>query len=302
MNAECYGGGTALGSVQVYAAEQLDQLHGMPTEVHGTSVGSLTAACRAAGALRELRHMWATQVKGSRSFQALNFPDIWNGLFSLRPLRRMIRDILHPGMLMTDCYAHIVDLGSKRYERVMLNGLSMSDMEDALVASCSQVGIHEASPFQGRLKGDGGISHVLPHIRPERGLTAVWAVACSPITSPGRDHPLDQRDIGLSRPLEMLVDTVERADYQHLRILSEHGVEVWLVQPQERPGDPFDASSDTNLWRMNEVGPSAWARRIRVTGRPGLHLSPDQHRQLQTALFDHGVELDAVLSGIRRDR
>ena len=290
-----------MGAVQVYPAEQLAAQHGIPAEVHGTSVGCLTAACRASGALDVLRSIWSDEVRGARSFQRLNFPDIWNGLYSMQPLRRMIREHLHPSMLLTECYAHMVDLGSKRYERVLLNELSADDMEDALIASCSQVGIHEAAPFQGRLKGDGGISHVLPHVRAQQGFTAVWAIACSPITSPGRDHPLEQSEIGLSRSIEMLIDTVERSDFQHLRALSEAGVEVWLVQPHERPGDPFDASPETNRWRMNAVGPASWARRIRVTNRPGLHLSPDMRRQLEAALFDSGIDLGAVLSTIKRD-
>ncbi len=300
---ECYGGGTALGAVQVHTAERLNGVHGLPSAVHGVSVGGLTAAMRGAGKLDELRRLWSDEIKGSKDFQSINLPDIWRGLFNLNPLRRMIRRSVCPADLRVPTYVHLVDLGTKRYERVLLNDLDASDFEDALICGATQHGIHERASFQGRPKVDAGVRHVLPiPSQPWRDFDVAHVIACSPVTGPGKDNHVPPSEVGISRGLEILVDTVEASDYRRLRQWVERGLPTHLYEPQERPGDPFDASAETTRWRLEQVGRRMWQSGREIGPRPGLHLGPMDLAWLRRRLKRDGVDLDALLAEDRRPK
>lgn len=261
MRAELYSGGTAGVAVQLAAARQLAAFP-QPVELHGTSGGILTATMRGARRLERLDAIWRT-LRGTRSFQRLRWWWPFNGLYTLDPLRRLIRAELQPKDLRHPTYAHLVDLADKSYHAVLLNELDLDGMVDAMVGSCTQYGIHSACTFRGRLVADGGLRHVIP-IPPRawwRRYSSVYAVAAAPVVCPARDNPLEQSEVTWSRSLEMLVDVVEASDLRCLRAMPGP---VTLVQPTQRPGDPFDASPETIRWRLDEVGPEAWRARVEL--------------------------------------
>lgn len=296
---ELYGGGTALGAVQVHTAEQLDAAFGLPDRIDGTSVGALTAVMRAQGALPRLRAIWRDEIKGARSFQALNLPDIWRGLFKLEPLRRKLQADVDPRRFQCDVYAHMVDLGTKRYDVVRLNSLPASEVYDALICSSTQYGIHEAARFGGRLKVDGGVRHVIPAIHSWRDYDRIDVISCSPVSCSAKDNEIPDHEITFGRSLELLVDAVEGRDYLRLRRWAEQR-EVWLYEPHERPGDPFDASRLTTRWRLETVGKAMWQAGQRVRPRPGLHMLQSERAMLARVLQRHGIDLDEAVAEARQ--
>lgn len=268
-----FGGGTALGAVQLHTAEQLHaariarNLLGPPDLVAGVSVGSLTALLAAQDRLPRLRALWG-EVDGAKFFQrlAIDF-NLLDGLFSLAPLRRRIKPELRRA-LQTELRIGLVHLRGKHYRSVKGNDLDRGQLSDALIASCTQPGIHEEVTFRGRKAGDGGLLHVLPYPEPlvEAALAGTldrWTIHAVLCTPADRRHPPEQGKpvLAVTRALECVIDAVVLADLARLRRWTELGAEVYLYAPTEWPGDAFDADRATIRWRVDEVGPEVWRSR-----------------------------------------
>lgn len=257
----CFGGGAARGAVQVHTARQL-----RPTEVHGTSVGALTAAACASGQLDDLERLW----RGLRSWWSLMRLSCtpWRGLLTLAPVRRHILATLHPARLQVPTYAHVVDWSTEQPEAIALHDLTTAEqLADALIASCSQTGLHAATRWRGRWVGDGGARYTVPvplDVSALRG-DEVVAVACSAVGRPWRDEPVDPDTLSapqvLGRALGVLFGHPARASGRRLRALADSGVRVTLVEPATYPGAPWDASRETIRWRLDDLGPASWAAR-----------------------------------------
>jgi hypothetical protein len=278
--------------VQLYTAERLraardDRGNRGPADlIAGVSVGSLTALLAAQDRLARLRQLWG-EVDGTKFFQrlAVDF-NLLDGLYSLIPLRKKIRPELRHE-LYAELRIGLVHLRGKRYRSVDAAELTRDQLADALIASCTQPGIHEEVTFRGRKAGDGGLLHVLPYPEPLVEAEAVsdpdagfyeappdadgldrWTVHAVLCTPADRRHPPEQgkpvRSVG--RALECLVDAVVLADVKRLQRWAALGAEVYLYAPPEWPGDPFDADRDTIRWRVDKVGPEVWASRRRLDG------------------------------------
>jgi len=262
------GGGTLLGASQLHALGEL----GPPRpddEGHASSIGAVNLALWACGRLGVLEAVWRS-VRGVGDFQRLALfqalgdlltrPLTHRGLFSLAPLRQLLREHFHPGDLRCDVYAVVVQLDAKAVHRVRLNNLDQAAAIDAIIASCSQYPIHRYVEIGGHPCADGGIVAKVPV--PPRSwwgkYSEAWALATEPIDQPGRDHAIDANEVGPMRPVELQTDVNERRSYLELRRLSQR-LPTWLVQPAERPASPWDASSVGRL--LDTVGPEAWAAR-----------------------------------------
>lgn len=259
--AEIYSGGSARGALQVYSAEQLESLHGFfDVEIHGGSTGSITAAGRGTGKLDVVRRIYQ-ELKGSRSFQSLQI-DIWRGLYSLRPLMKLIEENLHPGDFHCPTYAHMVDLADNKYEAIPLHKLSTrSELAEAIAASCCQFGIHEGVKFRERWKGDAGIHAVTPKIS-MRNIDTAYYISCAPLTTMDRYIKIDPERMPIDRGLDLIVHETKRRDYQRMKKQAASGKKVWLIEPQEEPGSPFDAGKKIIKRRLEVIGPEAWDARI----------------------------------------
>lgn len=149
-------------------------------------------------------------------------------------------------------------LNGKEYERVPLHDLSPKSRIEAVIASCSQFGIHVAQEIEGRPKCDGGARHSIPWV--PAPASEVWAICCSPISKPWEDNELEPSNVTVARGLEVILDTLQARDYVLLRHQAATS-KVWLVEPSSRYGSPFAADPETIAHRLDVIGPEAWARR-----------------------------------------
>jgi len=265
------GGGTALGAVQVAVLEQLRARDGLPDAIYGVSVGALNALLAARDDLPALRTEWSA-VRGTKTFQRPQI-DIWNGLFSMRPLRKLLAPYAHPQALRTECYAGLVDLGRGVYQNVALHELPTgADVVDAVVGSATQPGIHETARLHGRLVADGGVRHVLPAVPDWETYETVHAVLCAPVD---RQDTLPQKRVNSAieaaeRTLELLLERVAADNVQRLRAWAAGGVAVWLYAPKDGGalGRPFDASPETIARRLDTIGPAMWESRQQLGRNP----------------------------------
>jgi hypothetical protein len=251
LEAWLFGGGTALGAVQARPLRAFRHALGRPADlIGGCSVGSLTALLGAQDRVDRLIDLWC-EVDGARWFQrlALDFNPL-DGLFSLVPLRRHIAAEVAAVPVVAPLHIGIVDLQRKSYEAIRGDRLDADDLIDALIASCTQPGIHEETRYRGRLVADGGLRHVLPNPPEIDANPARWRVRAVLCTPADRGHPADGRICAASRGLECLIDGVVAADVARLHRWSAAGAEVWLYDPPEWPGDPFDADNGTIRTRL----------------------------------------------------
>lgn len=246
-----------MGAVQVHPARMLHLHYGMPDRVDGTSIGAVTAWARGVGDLDTLERVWRS-IDGAKDFQRLRWWWPFGGLYEFSPLARLLRKNIADKPLLTPTYAHLVDLASKAYERAPLHDLTPEQRVEAVIASCSQYGIHTAAMYKGRPCADGGARHSIPWV-PEH-FDFVHVVSCSPVSTPFEDNHIEPADVSIARGLEVILDGIQAKDYA-LMCLQASTSKVVLIEPASRYGNPFDASAKTIKHRLEVVGPEAWSRR-----------------------------------------
>ena len=175
------GGGAALGAVQVPVVEHLWRQFGPPAAVCGTSVGAVHTLMLMEERVDELRDIWLeVGGKGPRWFQAPT-ADLWNGLFSLKPLRKQMEERKagrHPTL---EGWVGMLDYASEKHKMVKLNDLRWKERINATIGSSSQPAFHQKWQFKDRWVGDGGVAHVLPLCPNWKTYDFIHAVSCSPV-------------------------------------------------------------------------------------------------------------------------
>lgn len=265
------GGGTALGAVQVPIIEHLFGALGAPKEVAGVSVGAVNAALTAEHRLVDLRDEWAS-IRGTGDFAARQ-ADPWNGLRSLRPLRRRLEARRAGAALRCPCWAGLVDIADEEYRSVGLHDLAdLSTRHDAIIGSASQPWpVFEAADLCGRPVVDGGAGgHVLPPLPGWRELGELHVVSCSPIgVGRRRRHQVEQIRAPWKRTsiaFAMLLSRQANEDAEDFEDLARANpaVKVWLYAPSswEAVGDPFDASPEDIQRRFAEGERMVQTRRL----------------------------------------
>ena len=170
-------GGGARGALQVAAIEAVaDRVH----TVCGTSVGAINGAAVAARKPGVLREFW-DGIDGVSKFMRVE-PDLWNGIYGLGPLHRLLEDagVLRPVLpFFVGCF----DFATARHRLVEVEG-DPDQVWACIQASASIPLQHEAVKLGGRWTGDGGVASPLPPLRDWETFDEVHAVFCTP-TSPG---------------------------------------------------------------------------------------------------------------------
>lgn len=261
-------GGTTLGAVQVYPMERLRAQYPMAswTLVAGVSVGSVNGVLFAQDQLPKLREMWL-KVDGTSFFMLPNVLHLDEGLFTLRPLRRKMDDLvfrqqISPG---TTFVVGVTDYQSDKF-RLLAHTSFSSDaaLRDGIAASASQpvimcgwrIEVGENQPHQ---CFDGGVIHVVPMITDPAAFDAIDVILCEP---PRRRGPLPYDKVSklpgiAARSFEIVTD--ENVLLDDFRRISEWGnvTQVTVYAPEDFM-DEWDASPPTIKHRLDVVGKWMW--------------------------------------------
>lgn len=233
-------GGGARGALQVAAVERLAA---RATTWAGTSVGAINACAAASGRVRELRAFWDS-IDGAGDFQGRQL-DPWNGLASLRPLERVMREVgaLAPRV---PTWVGVFDYARSVARLERLHG-DADAVWEAVRCSASIPLQHEPASLRGEWLGDGGIDAPLPPVPPGR-FDEIHAVFCAPhlplpeLAADEVNGPLEQA----ARALDHVVSrSVARCHAELERYKREHpSTRVFVYEPESWAdvGPTFDAS------------------------------------------------------------
>lgn len=260
------GGGTALGAVQEPIVRKLYERLGRPKWVVGTSVGSLTAV-QVAGGKAGLDRLTATwdDVDGASFFQKPRI-DIWNGFFSLNPLRRELVAREGAARLFIPTYVGLVDAATQEHRLVQLNGLPLVERHDAIICSCAQPIIHRREKLHGRVCLDGGVASVLGVNQQLKqlikGVDEFHVISCSPTRLDRRrtrsPDKVDNVWEAAQVAFEVMLNRSVNRDLLILRRFTQHSrapKRMWLYAPGSwgEVGEAFDASAETIRHRRHTV-------------------------------------------------
>jgi hypothetical protein len=258
-------GGTCNGAILPYALRKALIEQGPPDVICGVSIGAVTAALIGQVRVEDLIAIWR-EVDGTKFFQRMQL-DIWDGLFSLEPLRKRIEHEVAKGTWEVPTFVGVTDLDHGTYRNVRIDTLTPEKAAAYVVASAAQPMIHEAQIVDNCALVDGGVLHVLPTWE---GLVPslvpgdeVHAFFASPIVH--RSEVRQPRHIPAigERCAELWIDRTVAGDVQRLHALSESGVGV-TVYAHPNPGRPFDASPEAIAHRLDVLGPQVWENRTRL--------------------------------------
>ena len=245
-------GGGARGALQMAAIEHLAR-QGNVARWCGSSIGAVNGLAAACQRVSDLRRTWQ-RIDSASDFMRAN-PDFWQGLYSLRPLRRMINkgEFFGPRQ---DLWVGVFDYATARHKMVHVNPLSAEDQIDAVLCSAAIPGIHEGEEFQGAALGDGGVAKVLPGLPDWRDFDEIHAVFCQPRQ---KLKKLRQKDVSsaserVSRAMDYIAHRTVVADHARLRLYKRKKPElrIFVYEPESWHivGPTFDAARDTITRRL----------------------------------------------------
>ena len=247
-------GGAAKGAYYPRALARIFRRFGLPTRVFGVSSGAYTALAVSVHGWEApdvLEGAWET-IDEVRDFQRVDL-DPWNGAQHLRPLRRLMRNHGLRGLRQIPVTVGLTNLEAGTYRNVRLND-RMSDerVEDWVIASCTQPGIHERIEIDGVWWADGGVRHTVPIWgRGTRRLVVLQAFPWE-VTAPRKAHGQLRRaweqgfrGVGL-QGLAVLRNDVRRIKKASAR----RPVSVYAPPTWDSIGEPFEVSAAWTLERL----------------------------------------------------
>lgn len=278
-NALLLSGGAARGPIAMASLEELNHLYGKDyfDVIEGVSMGSLEGPFYALGILPALRTMFL-DVDGVDWFMRLDIEHLQHGVYTLRPLRKKYEKLLEPyweklKALDVDVRVGVYDLASDRYRSISARSCkSFDEWCNATMASCAMHPLMDKWDVIVREKGkldevhpavDGGFVHVLPPLPEWKEMDHIVAILHSEAKRVHPEPPDEMKGLlkSTGRVLEQLVDNVVRGDIKRLKDYAKAGKDVTLIAPPVWPGDSLDASHETMVWRLEQVGPLTWENR-----------------------------------------
>lgn len=254
----CSGGGARV-ATQVPAIEHLART-GRVRRWCGTSGGAINTLGAAAQRVSAMRRIWE-RVRKPRDFQRLNLPDIWDGIWSLNPLERLLKK---EGIteVISDHWVGTFDYATARHRMVHVNRLPPDQQVQAVLCSSAQPGIHENEDLGSEPLGDGGVASVLPACPGWEQFDEIHAIFAQPKLRLPRLTPnkLKSGIARAGRALDFIAHRIVVQDHARLRAWKRKAVKmgrnlrIFVYQPRnwEIVGEPFEISPALTAQRFEE--------------------------------------------------
>ena len=247
-------GGAFRGALQVPVMEYLKENYKYDA-VYGVSVGSINGAMFAQDDLRTLRRIWDS-VNGLDEFLASRWYWPWYGLYSMKPLRRKLKEHVSLSKMNIPFEAGVVSFTDGEYRNLSTENMK-SDVElwNAIQSSSCIAGIMIPSYIQMEGKQhigvDGGFRKSIPI---PKGVSYDYldVVTCTQINKVKSKIDFKNMDVVslLVRAVEILEDEIF---YKDVFDLVETDAEVRIFSPNQNPGNLLDASKEMIEYRY-ELG------------------------------------------------
>lgn len=255
-----YSGGGFRGMVQLPHVQRFGR---RAKVLAGTSVGILNASMASAGLIEELTTYWE-EIDGISGFMSLQL-DIWNGAYSLNPLRKKMEEVGVMEQLEKPTYAGVYNFQSRRSRGLHLNPFSPEERINIAIASASIDPVHEVAlaPIRPggpkKALGDGGWRDPLtPLPRSVWQSVGEWHfVFCTP---PPRvrlpDAAYSEVSNTLERTLHGLEELIRRGNaacWNRIRAWAKQRPDIKMVayapEDWEGIGETFEAPRDLQISR-----------------------------------------------------
>lgn len=260
------GGGAFRGAVQVPIIARLFEQHKYDA-VYGVSVGSLNGVMFAQHDIDLLWSLW-TNMRGVKDFLRIS---LWpfNGLYSMRPLRKKLEMYTCLKRLKIPFSAGVVSLINKKYYNLCSDEMMKNrELWDACEASSAIVGIMkspeiiiEGKKHQG---ADGGFRNIIPTPAP-CSYDYIDVVPCTPLDRENIKAPKHWNTLSLAaRGIEVMEDEIFNKDYLQIAAHLNPGGVMTVYAPREDTGPQFDASCEM-IQKRFEIGQNAYFHPKRLT-------------------------------------
>jgi len=258
-------GGAFKGAYQVPILKALWE-RGNYDAVLGTSIGAINLCMVAQDKIDVLEKVWGSIDTKDPWFGVPGFlKPLWfnavlpwgkrpEGLFSIEPLRDMLRKHLDPmqlrcaygcGVTRRDCGEHITLIHGEE---------NTHTLQDHILASSAMCGIMEPIWHDGEALVDGGHRHVVPTIPKAwlRHVKEVDVIFCQVLGHDALPDPSGNAVSNLLWSLDCALHNTALEDLEDLRDLARTGVAVRVWSPKESLGGMLDADADTIRRRMRQ--------------------------------------------------
>lgn len=257
-------GGAFRGAVQIPVIERLFEEFEYDA-VYGVSVGSINGVMFSQHELYELRKFW-DDINGVGGFLKLKWYWPFNGLYSMRPLRKKLEANVDLGKIKTPFAAGIVSGTTGEY--LNISTLEMTKNEqlwDAIQSSSCIAGVMTPGTFiydnVEHIGFDGGYRSIIPI--PHEDFKILDVVTCTPLDRMKMKVEFQKRDILslATRGIEIFEDEV--FDKNLLTLQNSKAEKITVYSPQEYPGAALDASSEMIRFRY-KLGEEAYYKPFKL--------------------------------------
>lgn len=246
-------GGSFRGAVQIPVINYLKQEHDYDA-VFGVSVGAINGSMFAQDDLDTLTKMWH-EVDGIKGFLSLKWYFPFQGLFSMKPLRKKIESFVDLSKIKIPFSSGVVSFTDGEYYSLSTEKMTTNkELWQAIEASSCMSGIMVPPEItingEKHIGADGGFRNIIPVPKKTR-FDFVDIVACTPLDRMKmKKEKYYHRDIcnTAMRAIEVFEDENFDKDVLELKN-TQHGI-VRIFTPDEYPGSPMEAGKDVIDFRF----------------------------------------------------
>lgn len=229
MRALILSGGAFRTAVQLPIIERLNIQHEYDL-IHGDSAGSLNGVMLAQDKLTKLRNMWES-INDITSFLTPRWLWPFNGLYSMKPMRRRIERLIDLADIKTPFATGVISLTDKQYYSLQTTEMTTNkELWDAIEASCAIYGLMVSPELiinnQVHLGSDGAFSDEPTPLRKQ--FTHIDLVTCIPYSH----------------------TTKAARNIQGIRARSSQDIEITLYAPLAGAGSRLEVSKKLTQQRI----------------------------------------------------